>query len=122
MEYIGTIEMKEQSMNRTEIIEKRIADLEREAAELKRFGPDIYEDGEVLVFSTRFGKAKGEGTKYSFAALKAGGRWYLTGPMYGGRAYSWDDLVSFWRASKVRSVKVVMATEFVIRGRFTASE
>lgn len=97
-------------MSRKNVIESRIASLEGELAELEKFGEDIYEDGEVLIFSLRFSEVK----KYRYAAIKAAGKWFITGGKNPGSYLSWDDLTDFWRRGNVAKVRVVTATKRVL--------
>lgn len=51
------------------------------------------EVGTVIGFTKKFSE---DGASYSFAAIHAvKGRWYPTGPQYGGRPLSWDALLDF---------------------------
>lgn len=51
------------------------------------------EVGTVIGFTKKFSE---DGTSYLFAAIHAvKGRWYPTGPQYGGRPLSWDALLDF---------------------------
>lgn len=97
------------TQSRTEVIEARLRDLEAELADIKRFGEDTYEDGDVLTFKGDYNGPK----TYAYAALKAGGKWHLTG----GKAIqhaSWDALVEFMRKANVRKVRRVTETDRVV--------
>jgi hypothetical protein len=55
-----------------------------------RLGEDIFQEGAVLRFKKRFG----EGTiAYTYATIKAAGKWYLSGPMHGQIGMTWDELI-----------------------------
>ena len=97
-------------MDRRNVVRSRIEALENELAELQRFGEDIYENGEVLIFSGSFNS----GTNYSYAALKADGRWFLTGSRNENQYLSWDSLISFWRRANVDKIRVVTKTRRVL--------
>lgn len=45
----------------------------------------------VLWFKRRFQSA----TAYTYAAVKVGGYWYLSGPTMADRRFSWDDLLDW---------------------------
>lgn len=95
--------------SRTQAIESRLKQLESELADIKRFGDDKYEDGEVLTFKGDFNGPK----SFSYAAIKAAGRWHLTG----GKAVqnaTWEQLVDFMRGANVRKVRAVTATKRVV--------
>ena len=56
-------------------------------------GAEPTEDGAVVTFQRAFGGTLAE-TYYSYAAMRANGKWYLTGTM-GSIAFTWDELL-FW--------------------------
>jgi hypothetical protein len=97
-------------MDRREVVRSRIEALEQELAELAKFGDDVYEDGEVLIFSGSFVS----GTNYHYAAIKAGGSWFLTGARNENQYLSWGNLVSFWRRANVSKIRVVTKTRRVL--------
>lgn len=98
-------------MNRKNIIESRIASLEGELAELEKFGDDVYFDGDVLIFRIRFANSE---QKYNYAAIKAAGRWFITGGRNEGSYLSWDDLVTFWRRAEKVKISIVTDTKRVL--------
>ena len=89
-----------------EYIERRIAMLEAQLAELNKYGDDIYSNGTVLRFKKRFDGRGGQW--YTFAALKASGSWYLTGASSVSGPLTWDELGSFItsRGGDVKGLKV----------------
>ena len=98
------------TVSRTEAIQNRLRELEAELAELAKYGSDDYDEGAVLTFKGDFGGA----TAYSYAAIKAGGKWHLTGGAKTPSYISWDDLVQFWIKAHVRKVRKVTQTERVV--------
>ena len=88
-------------MSRAEAIRSRMRDLEAELAQIEQYGADEFKDGAVIRWRKRFNTS---GRKYTYAALKAGGRWYLTNRS--GSALSWDDLVALLNEDGVTKVKV----------------
>jgi len=97
------------TVSRVQAIQNRLAELEAELAELARFGSDDYEEGAVLTFKGDYNGPK----TYAYAAIKAGGKWHLTG----GKAVqhaTWDQLVEFMRKANVRKVKLVTETSRVV--------
>jgi len=54
-------------------------------------GEDTFSEGEVITFKKKFQK---DGISYSFAAIKAGGKWYATGSN-STSINSWEELVTF---------------------------
>lgn len=97
-------------MARKDIIESRIASLEEELVELQKFGNDIYFDGDVLIFRLRFPSSD---TKYNYAAIKAAGKWSVTGNSTGSRL-SWDNLVTLWRQAEKVKISVVTDSKRVL--------
>ena len=53
-------------------------------------GDDCYQDGDILAWEMAYDY---HGKEYHFAAIRAGGRWYMTGKST--IAYTWDELVGF---------------------------
>lgn len=97
------------TLSRTEVIEARLRELEAELTDIKRFGTDAYDEGDVLTFKGDYNGPK----TYAYAAIKAGGKWHLTG----GKAIqhaSWDQLVEFMRKANVRKVRQVTETTRVV--------
>jgi hypothetical protein len=56
---------------------------------IKGFGVDDYREDTVIRFTKVFTRLVG--TKYTYAAIKADGMWYTTGPT--GKRYTWTDLL-----------------------------
>lgn len=98
--------------SRKEAIEARLRDLEAELAVLARYGSDDYAEGDVLTFKGDFGNEGG--TKYAYAAIKAGGKWHLTGGAKTPSYIGWDALVQFFIKANVQKVRKVVETERVV--------
>lgn len=76
---------------------------EREDTLEAKYGTD-QEDGTVIRFKIRFLKG---GTKYSYAAIRANGLWFTTGPR-SPKGYTWAELTAWFEdAHKVYGLKVV---------------
>ena len=56
------------------------------------FGDDIYEDGNILTWTTQFGRE--EGREYTYAVLRSGDKWWVTGKSDG--PMDWYSLVAMW--------------------------
>lgn len=69
-----------------ELCEKELAIYRKKLETIDKFGEDVYEDGAVLVFSVKFPQ-----NTYNYAAIKAGGRWHVTGSFV--EAWNWSELV-----------------------------
>lgn len=67
------------------------AQLAAEARIEEAYGPEPEEDGAVIAFRVRF---MPRGPKYHYAAIRANGLWYTTGPT-SPKGYGWDELVSW---------------------------
>ena len=65
--------------------------LKCEAESVARYGHEPEADGSVIRWRMRFRKG---GVKYIYAAVKANGLWYTTGPN-SPKGYTWDELVSW---------------------------
>lgn len=102
---------KEEKMNRRDVIEAQLRNLQRELAILERFPKmDTYADGTVIKFERVFGgswedmKDVDNVTKFSYAAIKVNGDWYLSGlrqpsgPMKWGKLVEWlgDGVGEIW--------------------------
>jgi hypothetical protein len=87
--------IREDKMDRREIIKARMAELEQELVELRMFGEDVYKEGDVLIFDLDFGNPQ---KTWRYAAIKGGSLWHVTGRNTLKYA-TWDQLVTFWRNS-----------------------
>ena len=77
--------------------------LAEEAEREDKYGPEPG-NGAIIKFNVRFSSG---GTKYSYAAIRAGGLWYTTGP-YSPKGYPWDELLDWLDDKyKVSGFKVV---------------
>lgn len=69
----------------------------------KKFGEDIYNDGDILYADLKWCKREDSVSEsafkrqrvYKYAFIKAGGVWYSSGPRSGGVQFTWDQLVNF---------------------------
>ena len=95
-------------MNRTEVIEHRIKELEAELAKRQQFGEDEFPNGTVLKFKYRFCGEYSNTAFYTFVALKTADHWYLTGRI--ADMFTWDDLVEFLARGTVKKMRI--ATEW----------
>ena len=69
-----------------------------------RYGPEPSKDGAIIAWRMRFQKG---GVKYRYAAIRAEGIWYTTGPN-SLKGYTWDELVSWIdNAHRVYGFKVL---------------
>ena len=66
----------------------KLADLKLQM--INKFGDDEYDDGTVVRFQKKF---TADGHAYMYAAIKAAGKWYLTGKEQGG--LTWEQFVMF---------------------------
>ncbi len=87
---------------RAAIIARQIDMLLAEAAKLENRPVDDFADGDVVLFDKRFGandrgqnrRVNGQNVKvYTYAAVKGGGLWWVTGDRTGG--VTWDQMMDF---------------------------
>lgn len=81
-------------MSRLEEAEQRLRQLEKEIFQLKRFGRDRFEIGDVIRFTKTHNAADDTHKSYSYVAIKIGFYWYLTGQQRRER-YTYDELIEF---------------------------
>ena len=81
---------------RLNAIELQMSALAAEQARLlaaaAHFGNDVYEDGNILTWEKCF---DGSERSYAYAAIKAAGRWYVTGSVAPRDGMLWGALVDF---------------------------
>lgn len=110
LENQNQISMKEEIMNGT-ISRAQAEALMAQAAKAleivnerdKKFGEDIYNDGDILYADVKWCKREDSTSEsafkrqrvYKYAFIKAGGVWYSSGPRSGGVQFTWDQLVNF---------------------------
>lgn len=97
-------------VSRLHDIQARMAELEAEAAAIGAYGADVYDEGDILKFKCEFDNRPGQ--VYTYAAIKGGGSWWLTGRTVA--AHSWDELVALWRRGHTRKVRVVTESRKVV--------
>ncbi|GAK61762.1 hypothetical protein U27_02591 [Candidatus Vecturithrix granuli] len=69
----------------------------------KKFGEDIYNDGDILYADVKWCKREDSVSEsafkrqriYKYAFIKSGGSWYSSGPRSSGVMFTWDQLVNF---------------------------
>jgi hypothetical protein len=74
-------------------IDSQIAALEQQKIRLLSQPDDKFEEGDVVWFTKGFGPSGPH--RYTYAALKHGGRWYVTQSGTQQRPMSWDALLEF---------------------------
>jgi hypothetical protein len=91
-------------MDRLEVIESELRRLQKERAVLARFPRDTYANGTVIKFERVFDCSWDERTEdnvvWSYAAIKAGNFWHLTGNTQRTSKYTWQQLTE-WLADAV---------------------
>lgn len=101
-------ENDDMSMDREEVIQSRIAELEAELAQRRRYGRDTYDDGTVLSWEKTYEDTIDQVFRY--AAIKAGDVWYVTGSKASSVRYTWDKLIQLWvSGNPVETVRRVAA-------------
>lgn len=76
-------------------LQKEIDRLSKKKAVLASFGPDDFEDETVITWKRTFDRDPNStctGRAYTYVALKAGGRWWITG-YHGERGLAYHELV-----------------------------
>jgi hypothetical protein len=68
---------------------KRAADLEARLARYETLPKDEYDNGSVVVFEKKFTKS---GITYTYAAVKGGGFWFLSGE---SNRRTWEGMLDF---------------------------
>jgi len=113
--------MESENVNRDEVIQSRIRELEAELAQRRRYGADTYDDGTVLSWGKTFSSSD---AVFHYAAVKVGDRWYVTGAAGGKNAITWDRLVTdYWTtANVVDEVRVADTWKVVGQGEEEATE
>jgi hypothetical protein len=102
--------IRAQALKTIERAEKDIERAERRLALLESFPEDHFDEGTVLWFEKKFPSGD---RVYTYCALKAGGKWYLTGPSQSGLNYDWGALLEFVIGANAKTdVKAWQATEW----------
>lgn len=78
------------------------AEVEKRLKLIEAYGEDCYPEGAVIRFKKQFAK---DGKQYSYAAIKAEGKWYTTG-YNAPKGFNWDEFV-IWLVSMGISVQTV---------------
>ena len=120
-------------MGRREDIEAQLRRLEAERTQLDRYGDDIYGDGDVVKFVKTYrvrARTYSSGVDYpsaepkrietwdaTYAALKIGDLWYVTGNKAAElNGCDWDTLVEFmYRGIPVTEIWIAIAEDFQTR-------
>ena len=71
-------------------------EVEKRLALIESYGDDNYSENSVIRFQKTFVKG---GTKYTYAAIKAGGLWYTTGPK-SPKGYTWNEFTAWLAATE----------------------
>lgn len=87
-------------------IERKLRQLEELEEKYAKYGEDECEDGVVVIFDYQFVPG---GRVYSYAAIKAGGLWYTTGPK-SPKAFTWEQFID-WLESAANDVELYVVTE-----------
>lgn len=80
-------------MDKLDRIDDQIAALEAERLRLLTQPADVYEDGDVVWFTKTFGRSGSH--RYTYAAVKVGGRWYVTQSGTRETPMTWGSLLDF---------------------------
>jgi hypothetical protein len=93
-------------------IDAQIKRLRERRRFLRRMPIDHYPDGTVVAFTKRFSEDSHART-YRYAAIKAEGLWYTSGPKRNG-PWLWEDLMR-WIQGDLDSLKVFVSWDYVTR-------
>lgn len=105
-------------MDRLEVIEARMAELEAQAAALRAIpDPAEYEDETVISFEKSY--SDGSGKWYVYVAVKKDGQWFITGQVTTHRytddelrvKLAQDSVRNIFRASSWEAVAKVVSTD-----------
>lgn len=92
---------------------RRLAETHELLAEIERTPQDTYSDFDVIRFS-KPGKFVGSDTDtLTYAAIKAGGRWFLTGKPTGG--FRWASLLEFVGADNFDTIEAALFPSDLLR-------
>lgn len=95
------MQTREQLRYASDAMTRQLAETEKKLQWLESFPEDDFEDGSVITFDKSYESEydykvnDDEGKWYKYAAIKADGRWYLSGPKNGGITKDWEALVLF---------------------------
>jgi hypothetical protein len=107
------IQRESENVNRDEIIQARIRDLEAELAQRRVYGRDTHGDGTVLSWAKTH---PGNDKMYHYAAIKVDDWWYITGTSHKG-PLSWDGLVTKYWTSEDVVAEVFICRSWRVIGR-----
>ena len=79
-----------------------VAELEREARIVERYGEEG-PDGTVVSFRRRFPNSL---TRYRYAAIRANGLWYITGPN-SPKGYTWEEFTTWLEEAETTKFRVL---------------
>lgn len=91
-------------MSRADEIRRRISELSDELRRIESW-PVEPEEGTVIRFHLQF---CGAGRTYHYAAIRAGGKWYLTGSR-APQHLSWEDLLTWMTNKECSGIEVLKA-------------
>lgn len=80
----------------------QIEALQAEMARLATLPIEPKDETATVTFSVQF---SGQGPVYTYAARKARGKWFTTGPQGGGTPRTWDSLVGWIDQSNVGGIE-----------------
>lgn len=96
-------------MSRREQIEKEIAALQRELESLNHRPAEPDDEPAVIFFEKTFGKSQ----KYTYTAVRAGERWWITGtrPGRNPNPKTWEQLLDFAEQGEKHPVEIWRAAQ-----------
>lgn len=93
----------------------------------QKFGTDVYKDGDILYADIRWLKPENARSferqrKYSYAFIKADGRWYSSGPRAGGITFTWEELINWLNDRYVIKFGAVSKKKAIIRNDISVTK
>ena len=95
------------ALSAADIIARRIARLQEQLDYLESLPEDDFDNGAVISFTKKF---RGN-VEYTYVALKAGNRWWLSGTRQAG-VHSWDELIRFIAHDEIEMPDIFYVTEW----------
>lgn len=72
----------------------------------------------VVYFTKQFFKARKSPTEYTFATVRAAGKWYVTGAYQAGQRLSWHELLDFIEPENWHTMRVLQGMYEVKEGTY----